>query len=260
MKEILKKHKIRPLKRLGQNFLIDKRVLEKIVNAANLSSKDIVLEIGPGLGVLTIELAKRVKKVIAIEKDRRMCEILKKVLKDYKNVEIINADILKIENCKLKIGKLVANLPYYITSPVIRKFLEINPPTGGKLKLMILMVQKEVAQRICAQPPKMSLLSIAVQFYAEPEIINYVSKKSFYPQPKVDSAIIKIIPKPIPKINTKKFFNLVKKGFSSKRKMLKNNLGIKESLFEELGLNPKTRAENLAVQNWIKLFHKIRFP
>ncbi len=262
MKEILKKYKIRPLKRLGQNFLIDKRVLENIVNAANLSSKDIVLEIGPGLGVLTIELAKRVKKVIAIEKDRRMCEILKKVLKNYKNVEIINKDILDVgySTSHIETYKLVANLPYYITSPVIRKFLEINPPTGGKLKLMILMVQKEVAQRICAQPPKMSLLSIAVQFYAKPEIINYVSKKSFYPQPKVDSAIIKITPKPIPKINTKKFFNLVKKGFSSKRKMLKNNLGIKESLFEELGLNPKTRAENLAVQNWIKLFHKIRFP
>ena len=258
MKEILKKYKIRPLKRLGQNFLIDKRVLEKIVNAANLSSDDIVLEIGPGLGVLTIELAKRVKKVIAIEKDRRMCEILKKVLKNYKNVEIINKDILDVgySTSHIETYKLVANLPYYITSPVIRKFLEAK----NKPRLMVLMVQKEVAQRICAQPPKMSLLSIAVQFYAEPEIINYVSKKSFYPQPKVDSAIIKITPKPIPKINTKKFFNLVKKGFSSKRKMLKNNLGIKESLFEELGLNPKTRAENLAVQNWIKLFHKIRFP
>jgi len=255
MKEILKKYKIRPLKRLGQNFLLNREVLRKIIQAAEFSPKDIVLEVGPGLGVLTIELAKRVKKVIAIEKDRRMCEILKKVLKNYKNVEIINKDILDVgySTSHIETYKLVANLPYYITSPVIRKFLEAK----NKPKLMILMVQKEVAQRICAQPPKMSLLSIAVQFYAKPEIISYVSKNSFYPQPKVDSAIIKIIPKPIPKINTKKFFNLVKKGFSSKRKMLKNNLGIKESLLEELGLNPKTRAENLAVQDWLKLFHRL---
>jgi 16S rRNA (adenine1518-N6/adenine1519-N6)-dimethyltransferase len=118
------------------------------------------------------------------------------------------------------------------------------------------MVQKEVGQRICAKS-KMSLLSVAVQFYSKPEIISYVSKKSFYPQPKVDSAIIKITPKPIPKINTKKFFNLVKKGFSSKRKMLKNNLRINESILEELRLNPKIRAENLSIQDWLKLFHKL---
>jgi len=259
MKKILKKYKIRPLKRLGQNFLIDKRVLEKIVNAANLSSKDIVLEIGPGLGILTIELAKRVKKVIAMEKDRKLCGILSEMLdaRNIRNVQVVNDDILntkyQLPNTKYK---LIANLPYYITSPVIRKFLEAK----NKPRLMVLMVQKEVGQRICAQPPKMSLLSIAVQFYAKPEIINYVSKKSFYPQPKVDSAIIKITPKPIPKINTKKFFNLIKKGFSSKRKMLKNNLKIKGSLLEKLSLNPKTRAENLSIKDWIKLFHKIRFP
>ena len=263
--QILKRYNIKPSKKLGQNFLVDKSVLKKIIHAANLNSDDIVLEIGPGLGVLTIELAKRVKKVIATEKDRRMCEILKKVLKNYKNVEIINKDILDVgystslpRSCGagIKHYKLVANLPYYITSPVIRKFLETNPPAGGKPKLMILMVQKEVGQRICAKS-KMSLLSVAVQFYSKPEIISYVSKKSFYPQPKVDSAIIKITPKPIPKINTKKFFNLVKKGFSSKRKMLKNNLRINESILEELRLNPKIRAENLSIQDWLKLFHRL---
>lgn len=252
--QILKRYNIKPSKKLGQNFLIDKGVLKKIIHAANLNSDDIVLEIGPGLGVLTIELAKRVKKVIATEKDRRMCEILKKVLKNYKNVEIINKDILDVgySTSHIKHYKLVANLPYYITSPVIRKFLE----TKNKPELMILMVQKEVGQRICAKS-KMSLLSVAVQFYSKPEIISYVSKKSFYPQPKVDSAIIKITPKPIPKINTKKFFNLVKKGFSSKRKMLKNNLRINESILEELRLNPKIRAENLSIQDWLKLFHKL---
>lgn len=267
MREIFKQYNIKPSKKLGQNFLIDKSILKKIINAANLSSDDIVLEIGPGLGVLTIELAKRVKKVIAIEKDRRMCEILKKVLKNYKNVEIINKDILDVghSTSHIETYKLIANLPYYITSPVIRKFLE----TKNKPKLMILMVQKEVGQRICAKS-KMSLLSVAVQFYAKPEIISYVSKKSFWPVPKVDSAIIKIVPRKSAFRSTlirDKFFELVKKGFSSKRKMLKNNLSSTslgarkiEKIFGEIGLNPKVRAENLSIQDWLKLFHKICFP
>lgn len=254
MKDILKRYNIRPSKKLGQNFLTDRGILRKIIDAAELHPNDITLEIGPGLGILTIELAKRAKKVIAIEKDEQICKALEKILKDYKNVEIINNDILntkcEIQNTRYK---LVANLPYYITSPVIRKFLEAK----NKPELMILMVQKEVGQRICAIPPKMSLLSVAVQFYAKPEIISYVSKKSFWPVPKVDSAIIKIKPQPIPKINTKKFFNLVKKGFSSKRKMLKNNLKIEESILKDLGLNPKARAENLSIQDWLKLFHKL---
>jgi 16S rRNA (adenine1518-N6/adenine1519-N6)-dimethyltransferase len=256
MKDILKRYNIRPSKKLGQNFLIDKGVLRKIIDAAELHPNDIVLEIGPGLGILTIELAKRTKKVIAVEKDMVIAQVLEKILKENKinNVKVVNKDILQISNQIQNLNyKLVANLPYYITSPVIRKFLE----TKDQPKLMILMVQKEVAQRICAAPPKMSLLSVAVQFYAKPEIISYVSKKSFTPSPKVDSAIIKIKPQPIPKINTKKFFNLVKNGFSSKRKMLKNNLGIKESILKDLGLNPKTRAENLSIQDWLKLFHKL---
>jgi len=225
--QILKQYNIKPSKRLGQNFLIHKRVLKKIINAAKLKSDDTVLEIGPGLGILTIELAKRVKKVIAIEKDKRMCEILKQMLdvRDVRNVRIIKKDILKIPNYELPITdyKLIANLPYYITSPVIRKFLEINPPAGGKPQLMILMVQKEVAQRIIAQPPHMNLLAIAVQFYAKPEIISCVSKKSFWPIPKVDSAIIKIFPRESALLSASirdKFFELVKTGFSSKRKML----------------------------------------
>ncbi|MBL7155377.1 MAG: ribosomal RNA small subunit methyltransferase A [Candidatus Portnoybacteria bacterium] len=260
MKEILKKYKIQPSKRLGQNFLIDHGVLEEIIQAADLKLDDIVLEIGPGLGILTIELAKRVKKVIAIEKDKRMCEILKKALKNYKNVEIINKDILDVgySTSHIKHYKLVANLPYYITSPVIRKFLEAE----NKPKLMILMVQKEVGQRICSQPPKMSLLSVAVQFYAKPGIISYVSKKSFYPQPKVDSAIIKIIPKLIPKINTEGFFKLVKAGFSSKRKFLINNLSRElkienyklKIVFDQIELGQKLRAENLSIKDWLKLY------
>lgn len=259
--QILKKYNIRPSKKLGQNFLIDKSVLKKIINVADLKSDDTVLEIGPGLGILTSELAKRVKKVIAAEKDKRLCEALKNILKDYKNVKIVNKDILGFK-FQVSSFKLIANLPYYITSPVIRKFLEIkNPP-----KLMVLMVQKEVAQRICAKPPKMSLLTVAVQFYAKPEIISYVSKKSFYPEPKVDSAIIKILPKAVPnKIDTKKFFKLVKAGFSSKRKFLINNLSRElkivncklKIVFDQIKLGQKLRAENLSIKDWLNLFHKL---
>ena len=220
VKELLRKHNIRPSKRLGQNFLIDKDVLKKIIEAAELPASppaspnrgesqgwkpdDIVLEIGPGLGILTLELAKRVKQVIAIEKDRTLCQILENILKSkgINNVKVINKDVLKIASSMLvsrglKNYKVVANLPYYITSPVIRKFLECNETRQRYMRYMVLMVQKEVAQRIVARPPKMNLLAVAVQFYAQPKIIDYVSKNSFWPQPKVDSAIIKIIPKPI---------------------------------------------------------------
>jgi len=249
-----KEYGIRPSKRLGQNFLIDESVLRKIIASAELSPKDIVLEIGPGLGILTLELAKRVEKVIAIEKDETLCQILKNILKANKisNVEIINKDVLKISNFQFLNYKIVANLPYYITSPIIRKFLEAEQ----KPKAMILMVQKEVGQRILAKPPHMNLLAISVQFYAKPKIIAYVPKNSFYPQPKVDSAIIKIIPESIPEVDTEKFFGIIKKGFSAKRKMLKNNLsGID---FDQIGLNPKIRAENLSLNDWIKIYETIK--
>ena len=260
---------------MGQNFLIDNSVLQKIINAAKLSKNDTILEIGPGLGILTFELAGKTKQVIAVEKDERMCEALQKLLDagNVRNVEIINEDILKIQNSKFKIQnyKLVANLPYYIVSPVIRMFLE-NPPAGGKPELMVLMIQKEVAQRICAKPGQMSILAVAVQFYSQPEIISEVLKTSFYPQPKVDSAIIKITPRidtnPITnnhEFDTEKFFNLVRAGFSSKRKFLINNVCEKiqitkpecQNLFKEIEIDAKARAENLSVDNWIKLYGKI---
>jgi len=277
MKNLLKQYNIRPSKRLGQNFLINKKMLQRIIQAANLSKKDIVLEIGPGSGTLTQELAQRVKKVIAIEKDKRMVEILKDALKDYKNVEIIHGDILKIlRDCPSDTVllfqkdcirgtvpyKIVANIPYYLTSPLIRLLLESkNPPQE-----MVLLIQKEVAQRICAKPGKMSLLAIAVQFYSQPKIISYVSKKSFWPQPKVDSAIIKISQIKKPKnINIEKFFQIVKAGFSSPRKQLANNLSQKLNLDREeikaaltqCHLDIQIRAENLSVEDWTKLYQKL---
>ncbi|MCP6718447.1 MAG: 16S rRNA (adenine(1518)-N(6)/adenine(1519)-N(6))-dimethyltransferase RsmA [Patescibacteria group bacterium] len=263
VKNLLKSYGIRPLKKLGQNFLINEKVFEKILKTADLSSKDVVLEIGPGIGNLTLKLARKAKKVIAIEKDKKMCEILVQVLKDenIENVQIINHDILKLDiSPYIKPPyKLVANLPYYITSPVIRKFLEFHKPP----KLIVLMIQKEVAQRICAKPGKMSILAVSVQFYANPKIISYISKKSFWPQPKVDSAIIKIVPKKI-KVSdefVKKFFKIIKAGFSQPRKQLVNNfskkLGLKKEKIKgwllENNVKPSQRAETLSVDKWKRL-------
>jgi len=279
IKNLLKEKKIWLQKGLGQNFLISKRVLEKIIKASQLKKTDIVLEIGPGIGTLTKELAKRVKKVITVEKDSRLIEILKEIFKDFQNVEILNEDILKIENekscllarqVKIENYKVVANLPYYITAPVIQKFLETESPP----KLMVLMVQKEVGQRICAQPPKMSKLAVFSQFYGRPEIISYVSKKSFWPQSKVDSAILKIVPRKFfsQEFQTgqteyfslqfrKQFAEIIKAGFSQPRKQLINNLSQKlnlsrkkvESWLSKNKIESQQRAETLRVTDWINL-------
>jgi len=272
IKFLLKKHNLHPLKRLGQNFLIDKKVLRKIIETAQLGPDDIVLEIGPGIGNLTQELAKKAEKVIAVEKDPKMIEILKETLKDCKNVKIIQGDILKIKNglmVKWLNGyeyKIVANLPYYIVSPVIRKFLESKNPA----KEMVLMVQKEVAQRISARPPDMNVLAVSVQFYAKPEIISFISKKSFCPQPKVDSAIIKIIPFSkkqaiagiLPKQKMRDlFFKIVKAGFSQPRKQIVNNLAkmlklekgrVKIWLLKN-NIQPSQRAETIRIKDWLNL-------
>lgn len=264
IKETLLARGIKPSKWLGQNFLISKTALGEIIATADLKPSDIVLEIGPGAGTLTQELAKRAKKVVAVEKDPSMVKVLEETLAIYKNVEIISGDILKfsLKNCPSLTTnyKIIANLPYYITSHLIRKLLESeNPP-----ETMVLMVQKEVAQRICANPPKMSLLSVAVQFYAKPKIIAYVKKESFWPKPKVDSAIIKITPRINTyekQINTDLFFKVVKVGFSQPRKQLANNLSrTLEKSREEInqwllknGIKPEQRAETLSVEDWGKL-------
>lgn len=283
IKNLFQKYSVKPAKRLGQHFLVDKRVLQKIIRTANLKPEETVLEVGPGIGNLTRELAKRVKKVITIEKDPKMVEILKEQLKDFKNLKIIQTDILKTELSTIpsicvnlltgRKYKIVANLPYYIVSPVIRKFLESQIPP----KEMILMVQKEVAQRICARPPKMNLLAISVQFYAQPKIISFVSRKSFWPQPKVDSAIIRIAPlidADRKLINADLFFRIVRAGFSQPRKQLINNLSrlnfssknlsgqakkpklnrekVKRWLLKNK-IQPVQRAETLTLRDWLKL-------
>ncbi|OGZ18968.1 MAG: ribosomal RNA small subunit methyltransferase A [Candidatus Nealsonbacteria bacterium RBG_13_42_11] len=268
VKDLLQKYQIRPLKGLGQNFLVDEEVLDKIIGSAELKENDTVLEIGSGIGTLTLELAKKVKKVIAVEKDLKMCGILQDLLEsqNVRNVEIIKGDILKI-NTKYYIPntkyKIVANLPYYITSPVIRKFLEIETPP----LTMILMVQKEVGRRVCAKPPDMSILAVSVQFYAQPEILSFVSKKSFWPEPEIDSAIIKITP-----TNSRRnvlrglFFKIVKVGFLQPRKQLINNLSnglkinreqVKNWLLTN-GVNPTQRAETLTVEDWLNLVNTLK--
>jgi 16S rRNA (adenine1518-N6/adenine1519-N6)-dimethyltransferase len=262
IKNLLKKYGIRPFKGWGQNFLIDRSVLRKIIESAELKKSDIVLEIGPGIGTLTQELAKKAKKVIAVEKDKKMVEILKETLKGIENVKVIQGDILKIPNSQFIIHnsyKIVANLPYYIVSPVIRKFLEL---TEVRPLQMILMVQKEVAQRICAKPPNMNLLAVSVQFYSKPEILFYVSKNSFWPQPKVNGAVIKIVPRKLQRtVLCKLFFKIVKAGFCQPRKQLVNNLSKMLKLDKEKvknwllknGIQPSQRAETLSVNDWLKL-------
>jgi 16S rRNA (adenine1518-N6/adenine1519-N6)-dimethyltransferase len=260
IKELLNKYRTRPSKRLGQNFLVNEGIIKKIVDASSLNKENAILEIGPGLGVLTKELAQKVGKVIAIEKDAKLCEALKETLKEFENIEIINKDILSyqlpINNLRYKV---VANLPFNIASAIIKKFLESeNPP-----KEMILMVQKEVAQRICQKPPKMSLLAVSIQFYAKVEILFYVSKGSFYPPPKIDAAVIKITPleNKISLFKPDLFFKIVRTGFSHPRKQLASNLAKELNIdkneannwLDKSEVNPKRRAETLTIEEWKKL-------
>ncbi len=259
--------------KLGQNFLTSTNIAKDIVKASDIKDGDVVLEVGPGKGILTEELIKQAAKVVAIEKDPALVDFLKEKFADTyldsarqaKNLEIIHDDILKIdywkliENYKLEIGnfKIVANLPYYITSRFLRQSLS----TEKQPKMMVLMIQKEVGERILAKDKKESVLSISVKAYGDPKIIKNVPAKHFIPKPKVDSVVIKIdnISKDFFKeINEKEFFKMVKTGFSQKRKMLKNNLKISGELLQKCGLDEKIRAQNLSLEDWKYLYHQIK--
>lgn len=255
-----------PLKFLGQHFLQNKAVLAQIIKAAQLQPTDTVIEVGPGEGVLTKELAKRAGKVIAIEKDARLIPILKENFKGIINIEVVLGDILKLTPAKARFRdlnrsggyKVVANLPYYAATRIIRQFLEANPQP----RLMVLMVQKEVGQRICAKPPAMTLLSVAIQFYAQPKIIGYVSKESFWPKPKVDGAIIRLsIKDGGMKTDEKCLFRIVRAGFSQPRKQILNNLAKRLGLDKEevrvwlskSGIKPEQRPSTLSPEDWLTL-------
>jgi 16S rRNA (adenine1518-N6/adenine1519-N6)-dimethyltransferase len=302
--------KITPKKRLGQNFLKDQGILAKIIKAADLKADDLVIEIGSGHGILTEELVRHAGKVVAIEIDNDLAKKLDSRFRGNDKIEIINDDILKINlpeliirhsslrqsevknlppSCNSKkilrsaLGgtqddgtdyKVVANIPYYITSHIIQLFLETEFPP----REMILMVQKEVAERICARAGNMSILAVSVQYYAKPELLFYVPKTAFWPVPEVDSAVIRITPfssqnpssiLPLEggggNAENKKFFRVVKAGFCAKRKLLSNNLSSSfhldkkevEEKIKKVGVNPGSRAQELSVEEWkelVKLF------
>jgi 16S rRNA (adenine1518-N6/adenine1519-N6)-dimethyltransferase len=266
-KRRLRSFDLRARKGLGQHFLVDQEVLKVIVSAAELTPDDIIVEVGPGLGILTRELAQRAGRVIAIELDDKLAALLKRTLASFNNVTIINDDVLKLEPEALlkeqKVSpryKVVANLPYYITSPVLRHFLEAR----AKPQTMIVMVQKEVAEAIAAKPGQMSLLSVSVQFYGKPEIISPVPAESFYPAPEVDSAILRLdlYPQPAVTVDEGSFFNLVRAGFAAPRKQIANSLaqGLGRDkaevlpLLEEAGIAWQRRAETLSLEEWAKLW------
>ncbi len=267
LRNFLYAHHIRPNKAFGQNFLIDREVLLQIVEAAEIHAEDQVLELGAGTGVLTRELAKRARRVVAVELEREMLSLLAKTTRIYTNIEIMERNLLYVDPSEIfgsESYKLVANLPYYIASPTFRHFLEsANPP-----HLFVVMVQYEVAQRIVAAPGDLSLLGVSVQFYGEPKIIAHVPARAFYPAPKVDSAILRIDLKdevPLTPKQRDSFFRMVQAGFSERRKQLHNSLahGLHckntdvQSWLQAANIDPSRRAETLSIEDWLRLWHEM---
>lgn len=252
-------------KSLGQHWLADKSTLEDICDFANLSQKDTVLEVGPGLGTLTENLTARVSSVVAVEYDQKLAQDLAAKYANT-NVRVVYSDILKYDLTQLPPNyKLVANIPYYLTSNLLRRVLESsNPPSET-----VLLVQKEVAQRIAAKPGDMSLLSVSVQFYCDVELGQIVPAHLFTPPPKVDSQVIKLTYRTKPLFNavdTKEFFDIVRAGFSERRKKLGNSLGRGLSIgkdelqgpLEKAGVSPDARAQELSLQDWYKLYEVLK--
>ena len=270
--DILRRYGVRPSKGLGQSFLIDRGVLERIVEASHLTPDDIVLEVGPGTGLLTHRLAQVARAVVAVELDRKMFPILEETLRDCRNVHLVQGDILAVDpvaEITKALGmaeastlryKVVANLPYYITSAVLRHLLaaRVRP------EQLLVMVQREVARRIVASPGELSLLAISVQAFGAPEIVGHVPARAFFPRPKVDSALLRVHvyeqPKVPPEVQ-ERFFRLVHAGFSQKRKQLHNSLAHAlciphESVLAalaEAGIAPDRRPQTLSIEEWLRL-------
>jgi 16S rRNA (adenine1518-N6/adenine1519-N6)-dimethyltransferase len=263
VRALLRKYDLHPSKGLGQNFLQDQSALQEIVEAAEIDPDDSVLEIGPGLGSLTRYLALSARSVTAVELDRKLFPALESVLAPYNNVRLVQGDILKLKPAELMEGRgyiVVANIPYYITSAVIRHLLE----SGLQPRRVVLTVQKEVAERICAQAGDMNLLALSVQVYGNPTIGTIIPAETFYPPPKVDSAVLRVEIHKQPAIPTDRlepFFTLIKAGFSQKRKTLRNSLsgGLRiatvksEQILSEAGIDPQRRAETLSLEEWGRL-------
>jgi 16S rRNA (adenine1518-N6/adenine1519-N6)-dimethyltransferase len=260
---LLKRHGVRPRHGLGQNFLHDVQALSEIVAAAELSPSDFVLEVGCGLGSLTRFLASTAGKVVAVEIDPRLAELARENLRDWGNVRIVCADILEIDlhDLALPAGYVVAaNIPYYLTSAIIRLLLESETSP----RRLVLTVQKEVAQRICAEPPEMSILAVSVQVYGRPRIVAEIPAEAFIPVPKVDSAVVRIDCHRQPMVSTaleRVFFRVLRAGFSQPRKMLRNTLssGLSataadvEAMLRGVGIDHRRRPQTLSVEEWIRL-------
>lgn len=269
-KKIVEKYGFSFKKNFGQNFLVDERVLGKIVSSAEISKDDVVIEVGPGIGTLTQAIAKEAYKVVAVEIDTTLVPILGELLSDFDNIEIINEDILKVdvnaiaEKYPDKKIKMVANLPYYITTPIIMNVLENHIPVES----ITVMIQKEVAYRMKAQPSTKDYgsLSLAVQYYCEPYLVANVPQNCFMPRPNVDSAVIKltVMDKPKVQVNNEKFmFEFIKAAFSQRRKTLvncifssglltlsKDEIG---KMLNGLGYDERVRGESLTLEDYGKI-------
>ena len=271
-KFIMKKYGITANKNLGQNFLIDDETINQIISASNITKEDLVIEIGPGLGTLTKELLENAGKVICIELDKKMVEIIEDRFKLYENLEIINEDVLKVDlkniisnnkNNDIKNVKIVANLPYYITTPIIMKLLEDRLD----IETITVMIQKEVADRLVAVPGEANTgaITYAINYYTKPKRIYEVENTSFIPAPKVNSSIIKLEVLKIPSIkvqNEELLFKIIKFAFMQKRKTLLNALSNSnlftskkdlESLLLDININPQIRAEKLSLEDFAKI-------
>ncbi|GIO88283.1 ribosomal RNA small subunit methyltransferase A [Paenibacillus faecis] len=271
-KEIIQRHGFSFKKSLGQNFLIDQNILGKIVGAAELDKSKGALEIGPGIGALTEKLAQQAGRVAAVEIDQRLLPILEEVLEPYPQVHVIHGDVLKLDLHALFASEfkacekvsVVANLPYYVTTPILMKLLEAGLP----LENIVVMIQKEVAERMAAGPggKEYGSLSIAVQYYSEPELVCIVPHSVFIPQPNVESAVIRLKVRSAPPVAVAEeafFFEVVQAAFAQRRKTISNNLKSRffpgegrerlESLLAEAGIEPSRRAETLSLEEFAKL-------
>lgn len=266
VKRLLKESDIKPRKGLGQNFLVSERLLERIIDAADLEQQDVVLEVGAGLGTLTARLARQAARVIALEVDARLIPLLERALAPWGNVQVIQGDVLAIEPGELVSPpyKVVGNLPYYITSAVLRHFLE----AAASPSLMVVTVQREVAERIVAGPGQMSLLAVSVQFYGRPRIVAKAPPGAFYPSPDVHSAVVRVDlqPSPRPRVDdVERFFRIVRAGFSQRRKQLRNslsqglNLPVDEVVvaLRRSGLRETQRPQELTIEQWALLSEEL---
>src|SRR5256884_7192266 len=271
LRDVLRRHGVRAATSLGQRFLVDRAVLSAIVDASDLSADDDVLEVGPGPGVLTAALAARVRSVTAVEVDPRMVALLEETLAEHKNVRVVQADALKVDLLGLAarpLTRIVANLPYQITTPLLERFLA----DARRPSLVVVLVQQEVARRIAATPRdarERGYLSVFVQSFAEPRIVRRVPARAFRPAPRVDSAIVALRTRPQPAfapLAQEPFLRLVSDAFRHRRKQVRSALGHEAGLDREratavlaaAGIAPERRPETLSLEEWAALAHAIR--